>query len=548
MTRKWSDKEVENEVLLEEIRVGLATGQYKTAHHAAKETGFPRSLLYARLKVRLPRTQAHRNEQHLSEPEESALAQWIQESTATGYLPRYPIVRDMAEEIRIRRVASINTPTSEDISYQPLGEQWVQRFLQRHPTLKSVISSQIESQRLSDVSKQKVNQFFDALITEMERHNITWENVYNMDKTGNALGTVEAARVIVDSTLQTRYQAPLIIFKGENINTQWVPPGLPGDWKWACNTKGWTSNIHGVEWLRRCFEPATREKANGRWRLLICDGHDSHISGNFIYHCRQYKITLLLLPPHSSHLLQPLDIGLFGPLKKAISFQMDKLLVARFQKAEWAECYAAARNSAFTPQNIRGGWGGAGIFPIDRVKILDRIRIGGSATPSLAPSTPTMVDDIRALFDTSLITSLPPDIPSLRRTSSALVNHLEEGNTLNTPMRKWIPGLTMHTERAYAKLTLSQKDNKDKESVLSARKIREGGKRAVLKDVNVATGDEIYEKIKDAEKMTNEKKRKKSVSKSIESRKRPPPVVESSVMSLKTCRRQGYAWFMIVLL
>ena len=129
MTRKWSDKEVENEVLLEEIRVGLATGQYKTAHHAAKETGFPRSLLYARLKGRLPRTQAHRTEQHLSEPEESALAQWIQESTATGYLPRYPIVRDMAEEIRIRRVVSINTQTSEDISYKPLGQQWVPRFI-----------------------------------------------------------------------------------------------------------------------------------------------------------------------------------------------------------------------------------------------------------------------------------------------------------------------------------------------------------------------------------------------------------------------------------
>ena len=146
-----------------------------------------------------------------------------------------------------------------------------------------------------------------------------------------------------------------------------------------------------------------------------------------------------------------------------ISFQMDKLLkakVARFQKAEWAECYAAARKSAFTPQNIRGGWGGAGIFPIDLVKILNRIRIGGSATPS-PPSTTTMGDDIRALFDTSLITSSPPDIPSLQRTSSALVNHLEGGNTLNTPMRKWIPRLTMHTERAYAKLTLLQKDNKD---------------------------------------------------------------------------------------
>jgi len=35
------------------------------------------------------------------------------------------------------------------------------------------------------------------------------------------------------------------------------------DWKISCNSKGWTNNDHGVQWLQRCFEPHTCENANG---------------------------------------------------------------------------------------------------------------------------------------------------------------------------------------------------------------------------------------------------------------------------------------------
>ena len=57
------------------------------------------------------------------------------------------------------------------------------------------------------------------------------------------------------------------------------------------------------------FEPATREKAQGQPRLLVCDGHDSHISGNFIAHCMDHNIELLVLPPHTFHYTQPLDVA-----------------------------------------------------------------------------------------------------------------------------------------------------------------------------------------------------------------------------------------------
>src|SRR2546423_11665002 len=163
-----------------------------------------------------------------------------------------------------------------------------------------------------------------------------------------------------------------MIFTGEALSTSWIPQSIPADWRFSCNTRGWTSHIHGLEWLRRCFEPSTRYKANQRTRMLICDGHDSHISANFIAHCINNNIVLLILPPHTSHVLQPLDVGLFGPLKQAVSARLDRIIstgINRLQKPEFAESYFQAGLTAFRTANIQGGWRGAGLFPLNRQKV-----------------------------------------------------------------------------------------------------------------------------------------------------------------------------------
>jgi len=78
---------------------------------------------------------------------------------------------------------------------------------------------------------------------------------------------------------------PLGIFKGKNVLQNWIPNEVLEKWFFSANTKRWTSNLHGLEWLKRVFEPTTRTKAEKEYRLLICDGHDSHISGSFIAYC-----------------------------------------------------------------------------------------------------------------------------------------------------------------------------------------------------------------------------------------------------------------------
>jgi hypothetical protein len=84
--------------------------------------------------------------------------------------------------------------------------------------------------------------------------------------TGFAIGTAQTSYVIVDSRLRKKYQAqpgrqewitvvecictdgtsipPLIIFKGENLMSSWIPKEVDKDWYFSCNSKGWTSNIH----------------------------------------------------------------------------------------------------------------------------------------------------------------------------------------------------------------------------------------------------------------------------------------------------------------
>ena len=59
--------------------------------------------------------------------------------------------------------------------------------------------------------------------------------------------------------------------------------------------------------------------------MLICDGHDSHITGDWIGFCMNHDIALLILSPHSSHQTQPLDVAVFGPLKRHMGAKLENL-------------------------------------------------------------------------------------------------------------------------------------------------------------------------------------------------------------------------------
>ena len=78
--------------------------------------------------------------------------------------------------------------------------------------------------------------------------------------------------------------------------------------------------------MENLFNRETEKKARRSNRLLILDGHGSHVTRDFIEYCDAHKIHLALYPSHSTHTLQPLDVGVFGALSSAYAKQLSNFL------------------------------------------------------------------------------------------------------------------------------------------------------------------------------------------------------------------------------
>ena len=127
----------------------------------------------------------------------------------------------------------------------------------------------------------------------------------------------------------------------------------------AANESGWTNNLHGIRWILH-FHHQTKALLSftDEYRLLLCDGHDFHVSLALVGYTIQKHIILTLLPPHSSHLLQPLDVDVFAPLKTALAHRQSQLFrnrVRRMEKVQWLTDFIASREAAITEKNILSG-------------------------------------------------------------------------------------------------------------------------------------------------------------------------------------------------
>lgn len=182
------------------------------------------------------------------------------------------------------------------------------------------------------------------------------------------------------------------------------------------------------------FEPYSRDHSVGAKQLLILDGYSSYLTAGFDTFCHKNRIICLCMPPYSSHLLQSLDIGVFGPLKCAYG----KLVKAMMRggnnhtdKTDFLSLYPSACNSVFTGYNIYGGFAGAGLKPLDKEKALSKITFQ-LHTPTPPPSL-VGEGSISSAFQTPQTTcqldhkvqSLQRSLNKKRRLSSSPVSHLQ---------------------------------------------------------------------------------------------------------------------------
>jgi hypothetical protein len=81
-------------------------------------------------------------------------------------------------------------------------------------------------------------------------------------------------------------------------------------------------------------------------------------------------LVILTLPPHCSHKLQPLDVGVFYSFKVFIGYEHEKSLLNNPGKTitfcEIGEFVKHAYSASFTKENIESGFRATGIFPFNR--------------------------------------------------------------------------------------------------------------------------------------------------------------------------------------
>jgi hypothetical protein len=167
-------------------------------------------------------------------------------------------------------------------------------------------------------------------------------------------------------------------------------------------------------WIQHVFDPQTKPRANGKPRILICDGFGAHESLEVLKFCFENNIILCRIPSHTSHKLQPCDVGVFSPLKTAYREQVERLYrggANTVGKQHFTLLYSRARESAFTAKNIKSGWSKAGLYPFDPNKVLNSIRRpqaqlrlpGGERSETVpedeAPQTPKTSEELSWLRD-----------------------------------------------------------------------------------------------------------------------------------------------------
>lgn len=383
----------------ERLQAAIAAIQAKdvsSVRQAATLFSVPRTTLRSRLSgKRQPNKTSKQHLQRLSVEEEEAVVKAIYQLDAWGWPMTIAAIENLATQLLLAKGDT-----------KPLGKCWFYNFMARHPELKARRSRAMDQSRKDALDHSIAKHWFELYQTTRLKYDIADDDVYNMDEKGAMKGIGDASKVIVPRREIEAFSAqpgnrdwvsiiecisaagyvlpPFVIFEGVRIQQSWIPDEIADDFVIQVSPNGWTDCNIALNWIRH-FDEHTAPRVRGKYRLLILDGHASHVSPPFVEYCAAHDIVPLCLPPHSTHELQPLDVGVFGPLAKAYRQLVSEGALfgaTRINNAQFLSFYQRARKTI--SKNIPGAWRGAGLLPFNPEKILSRHR---PKTPPFASFT-----------------------------------------------------------------------------------------------------------------------------------------------------------------
>ena len=236
--------------------------------------------------------------------------------------------------------------------------------------------------------------FFDDLDSLIKQHNMLPEQIYNCDETGiqqNEANHYTLAKkgshpsIVVPTQRSTctiltcvnasgTYLPPLFIFKVKSISIDNFLEETPDSTMFATDN-GFITTEAFKSWMEVTFIKHAIKK---RPLLLLYDNHSTHSDAEVLRLAKQNDIIIDSIPPHLSHLYQPLDVGVFSSMKESFKEQNTSFMKEHPNQSPKLKDFTFMLHTAFkysvTKYNIISGFKQACIVPLNKKAGLEKVQ------------------------------------------------------------------------------------------------------------------------------------------------------------------------------
>jgi len=276
---------------------------------------------------------------------------------------------------------------------------WLTKFLKKElQEFHTIKTKPIALQRVVAQDYDTVVNWFRKYQDFIREEGIKGEDIWNMDETGFRVGIPGGQTVIVPLEVTELYTpspenrisitviesvcssgtviAPVLIIPGKTHMEVWYHENLAGGERILLSESGYTNDELAIIWLQH-FIKETKSDGNSLWKVMILDSHTSHMTPELRLMAAEYNIHLYTLPSHLTHVLQPLDVGIFQPYKhwhkEAVHLSIRKLDL-KYTVSSFIRDLPEIRANTFKASTIIHAFKKSGIWPVDREEALSKLQ------------------------------------------------------------------------------------------------------------------------------------------------------------------------------
>ncbi|XP_069679968.1 tigger transposable element-derived protein 2-like [Periplaneta americana] len=276
------------------------------------------------------------------------------------------------------------------------GLDWAKSFLSRHKNVLSLRQSTNINPNRASLSREVVEQYFDNL--KISLNGVPPENISNFDETNfgddpgskNVLikrGSKYPERVMTHSKTgfsvmfcgtATGVLLPVyVVYKSENMWSTWCRGG-PSKARYNHTKSGWFDGCTFEDWFLTVYLPHAKRLTGPK--VIIGDNLSSHFSVQVIKAANENDVRFLCLPPNCTHLMQPLDVAFFRPLKghwrKTLAqWREESGINGNLPKDVFPSLLKATLSAieASSPANLISGFRATGIHSLNMYEVIRKL-------------------------------------------------------------------------------------------------------------------------------------------------------------------------------